>query len=118
MSNKLYVGNLPNSCTDQELKTIFGKFGTVTDAKVISDRDTGASRGFAFVTMSTPDEAAKAIAGLNNTQVGGRTVVVNEARPQRETSDRPRSGGGRGGFGGGAGGGRGGFGGGRGGFGG
>lgn len=101
MSNKLYVGNLPNSLTDQELKTIFAKFGTVTDAKIITDRDTGASRGFAFVTMSTPDEASKAIAGLNNTPVGGRNIVVNEARPQRETADR---GGSRGGFGGGRGG--------------
>jgi len=103
MGNKLYVGGLPFSVTEGRLQEIFSAHGTVESANVISDKFTGQSRGFGFVEMSSDEEAQKAIAALNGTQMDGRTLTVNEARPQE-----PRSGGGggRGGFGGGGGGGR------------
>lgn len=106
MGKKLYVGNLPYSATEQVLTDSFSQFGTVTSAKIITDRDTGRSKGFGFVEMSSDQEAAEAIAKLNGADYEGRTLTVNEARPME-----PRAGG----FGGGGGGGRGGFGGGRGG---
>ena len=115
MGNKLYVGNLPYSYRDSDMEQAFAQFGTVTSAKVMMERDTGRSKGFGFVEMSSPAEAQAAIAGMNGQQIGGRGLVVNEARPME-----PRSGGGGGGFGGGGGGGGGGrgFGGGGGGYGG
>jgi RNA recognition motif-containing protein len=115
----LYVGNLPYSVTDQELNDIFSEIGEVQSARVMNDRETGRSRGFGFVEMKNEDDGREAIEKLNGADMGGRALVVNEARPREE---RPRGGGGfggggggRGGFGGGnrgGGGGRGGFGGG------
>lgn len=84
MSNKLYVGSLPYETTKEDLEGIFGKVGTVKEATVISDRDTGRSKGFGFVEMSSEEEAQKAIAELNGTQIGDRTIVVNEAKPMRQ----------------------------------
>lgn len=106
MGKKLYVGNLPFTATDQLLMDSFSQCGKVESAKVIIDRDSGRSKGFGFVEMSTDAEAADAIAKFNGADYEGRTLTVNEARPMA-----PREGGG-GGFGGGGGGGRGGFGGG------
>ena len=94
MGTKLYVGSLPYSTTEQQLSELFAQHGTVQSAKVISDRYTGQSRGFGFVEMATGEEAQKAIAALNGTALGGRTLVVNEARPQEK---RPYGGGGGGG---------------------
>lgn len=96
MSKKLYVGNLPFTTTADDLLEAFGEYGTVTQAQVIMDRDTGRSRGFGFVEMS--DGAEQAVAALNGAELQGRTLTVNEARPREE---RPRSGGGGGGGGGG-----------------
>jgi hypothetical protein len=101
MGNKLYVGNLPYSYRDSDMEQAFAQFGTVTSAKVMMERDTGRSKGFGFVEMSSPAEAQAAIAGMNGQQIGGRGLVVNEARPMEPRG--PRSGGG--GFGGGGGGG-------------
>lgn len=98
MSTKLYVGSLPYSTTEQQLNELFAQYGTVQSAKVISDRYTGQSRGFGFVEMSTQEEAQKAIAALHGSALGGRTLVVNEARPQEK---RPYGGSGGGGTGGG-----------------
>ena len=111
MGNKLYVGNLPYSVRDQDLEQAFGQFGTVTSAKVMMERDTGRSKGFGFVEMGSDAEAQAAINGMHGQPLGGRAIVVNEARPMEPRP--PRSGGG--GFGGGGGGGYGGgYGGGRG----
>jgi cold-inducible RNA-binding protein len=101
MSKKLYVGNLAFQTTSQELQQLFGQAGTVESASVIEDRDTGRSKGFAFVEMSTDAEATSAIEQFNGKEVGGRTLKVNEARPRENRS---------GGFGGNRGGGGGGFG--------
>ena len=105
MGSKIYVGGLPYSATEQELNSLFATHGSVESARVITDKFTGQSRGFGFVEMSSGEEASKAISALNGTQMGGRTLTVNEAKPQE-----PRSGGGdrggRGGFGGGGGGNR------------
>ncbi len=109
MGNKLYVGNLPYSVRDQDLEQAFGQFGTVTSAKVMMERDTGRSKGFGFVEMGSDAEAQAAINGMHGQPLGGRAIVVNEARPMEPRP--PRSGGG--GYGGGGGGG-GGYGGGRG----
>ena len=104
MGNKLYVGNLPYSVQDSDLQQSFGQFGTVTSAKVMMDRETGRSKGFGFVEMGSDAEAQAAISGMNGQSLGGRSVVVNEARPME--SRPPRSGGyGGGGGGGGYGGG-------------
>ena len=108
MSTKLFVGNLDFKVTENDLQDAFGAHGTVVEAKVVTDRDTGRPRGFAFITMGTPEEAQKAIDALNGTELGGRTLNVNMARPPAE-----RSGGGGGGGRRGYGGGRGGYGGGR-----
>ena len=100
MGNKLYVGNLPYSVRDEDLQQSFGQFGAVTSAKVMMERDTGRSKGFGFVEMGSDAEAQAAITGMNGQPLGGRSVVVNEARPMEARP--PRSGGG--GFGGGGGG--------------
>ena len=96
MGNKLYVGNLPYSVRDGDLEQAFGAFGAVTSAKVMMERDTGRSKGFGFVEMGSDAEAQAAIEGMNGQSLGGRNVVVNEARPMEARP--PRSGGG--GFGG------------------
>ena len=118
MGNKLYVGNLPYSVRDEDLQQSFGQFGAVTSAKVMMERDTGRSKGFGFVEMASDAEAQAAINGMNGQPLGGRSVVVNEARPMEARPPRTGGfGGGGGGYGGGAGGG-GGYGGGGGGYGG
>lgn len=96
MSKNLYVGNLSYNCTADDLRELFSQHGNVSSAQVVSDRETGRSRGFGFVEMSDGGEAA--IGALNGTEFQGRTLTVNEARPRE-------SGGGRGGYGGGGGGG-------------
>jgi len=104
MGNKLYVGNLPYSYRDSDMEQAFSQFGSVSSAKVMMERDTGRSKGFGFVEMGNDAEAQAAIAGMNGQQVGGRGLVVNEARPMEARP--PRSGGyGGGGGGGGCGGG-------------
>ena len=113
MGNKLYVGNLPYSVRDEDLQQSFGQFGAVTSAKVMMERDTGRSKGFGFVEMGSDAEAQAAINGMNGQPLGGRSVVVNEARPMEARPPRTGGfGGGGGGYGGGAGGGGGGGGGG------
>src|SRR3954453_4416361 len=91
MGNKLYVGNLPYSVRDGDLEQAFGQFGAVTSAKVMMERDTGRSKGFGFVEMGSDAEAQAAINGMNGQPLGGRSVVVNEARPMEARP--PRSGG-------------------------
>jgi cold-inducible RNA-binding protein len=114
MSTKLYVGNLAFQTTSQELQEMFATAGTVESASVVEDRDTGRSRGFGFVEMSTKEEATSAIDQFNGKELGGRALKVNEAKPRENRGGG--GGGGRGGYGGGGGGGgRGGGGGGRGG---
>jgi RNA recognition motif-containing protein len=111
MGTKLYVGNLSYSVDGSQLEEMFQQFGQVVSAQIINDRDTGRSKGFGFVEMSSDEEAQAAIAGLNGQQHGGRALTVNEARPREDRGGG--GGGGRGGFGGGGGGGgRGGYGGG------
>ncbi len=104
MGNKLYVGNLPYSVRDSDLEQSFGQFGTVTSAKVMMERDTGRSKGFGFVEMGSDAEALAAVEGMNGAPLGGRSLVVNEARPMEPRP--PRSGGGGYGGGGYGGGGR------------
>jgi RNA recognition motif-containing protein len=104
MGNKLYVGNLPYSVRDSDLEQSFGQFGSVTSAKVMMERDTGRSKGFGFVEMGSDAEAQAAIEGMNGAPLGGRSLVVNEARPMEPRP--PRSGGFGGGGGGYGGGGR------------
>ena len=111
MGNKLYVGNLPYTVRDEDLQQAFSAFGAVNSAKVMMERETGRSKGFGFVEMGSDAEAQAAIQGMNGQQIGGRGLVVNEARPMEP---RPRSGGfggggGGGGYGGGGGGRRGGY---------
>jgi len=88
----LYVGNLPHSTTEAELRTIFEAHGPVEKITLVTDRETGQSRGFGFVEMTNANEADKAIAALNGTDLGGRTLTINEAKPK---TDRPRGGGNR-----------------------
>ena len=103
MGNKLYVGNLPYQMRDSDLEQAFSQFGQVTSAKVMMERETGRSKGFGFVEMGSDAEAQAAINGMNGQPMGGRSIVVNEARPMEQ---RPRGfGGGGGGYGGGGGGG-------------
>jgi RNA recognition motif-containing protein len=113
VGNKLYVGNLAYSVRDQDLNDAFSQYGAVSSAKVMMDRDTGRSKGFGFVEMSSDAEAQAAINGLNGQPVAGRAIVVNEARPREERPAGFRSPYGGGGAGGGREGGGGGFGGGR-----
>lgn len=89
----LYVGNLPHSTNEAELRNAFAVYGQVENVNIVADRDTGRARGFAFVEMTDADGAEKAIAALNGSDLGGRTIQVNEARPKTE---RPRGGGGGG----------------------
>ena len=91
MGNKLYVGNLPYQVRDDDLSQSFGEFGTVTSAKVMMERDTGRSKGFGFVEMADDAQAQAAINGMNGQPLGGRNLVVNEARPMEPRP--PRSGG-------------------------
>ncbi len=86
MSNKLYVGNLSFDTSAQDLETLFGEIGTVESANLIEDRDTGRSRGFAFVEMSSAEEAQKAITDLNGKDVDGRELKVDEAKPRENRS--------------------------------
>ena len=97
MGNKLYVGNLPYTVRDEDLQQAFSAFGSVNSAKVMMERDTGRSKGFGFVEMGSDADAQSAIEGMNGQSMGGRSLVVNEARPMEPRP--PRSGGG--GFGGG-----------------
>src|SRR5215469_2566569 len=111
MNNKLFVGNLSFQTTENDLNDAFAAHGTVTEANLMIDRATNRSRGFAFVTMSTDEEAQKAISAMNGTDLNGRAITVNVARPREERSGGGGGGGRRGG-GGGYGGGGGGYGGG------
>src|SRR5918993_1466151 len=117
MGQKLYVGNLSYNTTSSDLEQLFSQHGTVQSAEVISDRETGRSKGFGFVEMGSDAEAQAAITALNGQQHDGRTLTVNEAKPREDRGPRGGGGGGGGrggggGYGGGGGGGRGGFGGG------
>ena len=100
MSNKLFVGNLSFNTTENDLNDLFAAHGTVTEANLMMDRETGRPRGFGFVTMSSAEEAQKAIEALNGKDVDGRALTVNVAKPREERSP---GGGGRGGYGGGGG---------------
>jgi RNA recognition motif-containing protein len=108
MGNKLYVGNLPFSATDDSVRELFAQSGSVNSATIITDRDTGRSKGFGFVEMSSDQEASDAITKFNGTNFEGRTITVNEARPKAPREGGGGGGGGRdrGGRGGGGGGGR------------
>ena len=93
MSTKLFVGNLSFDLTENDLQDAFAAHGTVTEANLMMDRTTGQPRGFGFVTMSSPEEAKKAIDALNGAMLGGRNLTVNEARPREARSGGARSGG-------------------------
>src|SRR3982751_802117 len=101
MSMKLYVGNLAFQTSSEELRTLFAQAGTVESATVVEDRDTGRSRGFGFVEMSSKEEGNAAIQQFNGHEVGGRALNVNEAKPREDRGGSRGGGGGRGGFGGG-----------------
>ncbi|MFH1415772.1 MAG: RNA-binding protein [Elusimicrobiota bacterium] len=109
-NSKLYVGNLSYSTTESQLQEMFAKYGEVKSVAVITDRDSGRSKGFGFIEMSTPEEAKKAVEALNDTEYEGRNLRVNEARPKPEGNRGGGGGygggGGGGGYGGGGGGGR------------
>jgi len=105
MGNRLYVGNLSFHSTDQSLRDAFGAFGSVVDVHLVSDRMTGQSRGFGFVTMGTNEEANSAIQGMNGADLDGRSLKVNEAEERSSGGGGGRGGGGGGGRGGGGGGG-------------
>jgi cold-inducible RNA-binding protein len=115
MGNKLYVGNLPYTVRDEDLQQAFSAYGSVNSAKVMMERETGRSKGFGFVEMGSDAEAQAAVEGMNGQSLGGRSLVVNEARPMEARPPRTGGGGfgggrsGGGGFGGGGGGGEGGF---------
>lgn len=96
----LFVGNLPFSATEDALRDLFGAFGEIQQVRIMTDRDTGKSRGFAFVEIADDDAAARAITELNGKDFGGRALTVNEARPKPERQGGFRPGGGGGGFGG------------------
>lgn len=100
MGRKLYVGNLPYSVTEQTLTSTFEPHGTVESVKLITDRDTGQSKGFGFIEMGTDSEAVAAISAVNGTEVEGRAITVNEAKPQVKRSGGGGGGGNRGGGGG------------------
>jgi RNA recognition motif-containing protein len=101
MNTKMYVGNLSYDATDSDIRELFEAHGTVSDVFIVKDRESGRPRGFAFVSMETPEEMNAAIEGLNGEEFLGRALTINEARPREE---RPQGGGARGGFGGGRGG--------------
>jgi RNA recognition motif-containing protein len=96
MGRKLYVGNLPYETAETELQDLFGKIGTVETVHVMRDMATGRARGFAFVEMATDEDAQRAVTELNQTQLGGRTLAVNEARPKPQFAGGGGGGGGRG----------------------
>ena len=98
LNKKLYVGGLSYDTTDNSLETLFTGYGAVDSARVITDRDSGRSKGFGFVEMSNEDEATNAISSLNGSNFEGRTITVNEARPQVERSQRDNNRGGGGGY--------------------
>src|SRR5271154_4617314 len=100
MNKKLYVGNLPYTVTERDLRELFEQAGEVTDAAVITDRETGRSKGFGFVEMNTPEEATKAISQFNGQTMNNRQIQVSEARPREERGPRTGGGGNRGGYGG------------------
>ena len=104
MAAKLYIGNLSFNATNQDLEDMCGEFGTVQSVNIIEDRETGRSRGFAFVEMSSNEEAQNAISALNGKEIDGRALTVNEAKPREEGGGSRGGGGGRGGYGGGGGG--------------
>ena len=101
MSTKLFVGNLSFNTTENDLQDAFAAHGTVVEANIMTDRASGRPRGFAFVTMSTPEEAQAAVTAMNGASLDGRNLTVNEARPREERSGGGPRGGGRGGWGGG-----------------
>lgn len=101
MATRIYVGNLPYSADDQQLAQLFGAFGDVVEATIVMDRATGQSKGFGFVEMANDEDARKAIAALNGTMMGNRTIRVNEAQPRPERGSRGGGYGG-GGYGGGS----------------
>src|ERR671928_552010 len=101
MSMKLYVGNLSFQTSSEDLRDLFSQAGNVESASVVEDRDTGRSRGFGFVEMSSREEGEAAISQLNGKEVGGRNLNVNEAKPREDRGGSRGGGGGRGGFGGG-----------------
>jgi RNA recognition motif-containing protein len=103
MSMKLYVGNLSFNTSSQDLEKIFGEIGTVESTNIIEDRETGRSRGFAFVEMSSKEEGQNAISQLDGKEIDGRSLKVNEAKPQEKRAGGGGGGGGRGGYGGGGG---------------
>jgi RNA recognition motif-containing protein len=100
---KLYVGNLSFNTSTQDLEQMFGEIGTVESTNIIEDRDTGRSRGFGFVEMSTKEEGENAISTLNGKEIDGRQLTVNEAKPRENNGGGGNRGGGRGGYGGGGG---------------
>ena len=108
MGNKVFVGGLNWDATEDDLRELFGETGTVTDAVIVNDRETGRSRGFGFVTMSSDDEAKTAVEKFSDHEFMGRNLTVNEARPREDRGGGGGYGGGGGGYGGGGGGGRGG----------
>jgi len=108
MSMKLYVGNLSFNTSSSDLEQLFGEVGTVESTNIIEDRETGRSRGFAFVEMSSKEEGQNAISTLNGKEIDGRELKVNEAKPQEKRAGGGYGGGGGGGYGGGGGGNRGG----------
>ncbi len=112
MNTKMYVGNLPFTATEDDVRALFTDYGTVTDIHLPMDRDSGRPRGFAFVTMDSQTAMNEAIRGLNEKDYGGRNLTINEARPKEDRPAYGGGGGGGGGYGGGGGGGRGGKGGG------
>jgi len=99
MNSKLFVGNLSFEVTENDLQDLFSSFGPVTDVNLMTDRSTGRSRGFAFVTMATPEGAQAAIQGAAGKELKGRSLTVNEARPREERGGGGGGGGGRGGYG-------------------
>ena len=103
MGKKLYVGNLSYNLRDSDLEDMFAAYGSVQSAQVIMDRDTGRSKGFGFVEMSSDQEAQEAISAMNGKDIEGRSLTVNEARPREEGGGGRRGGGGGGGYGGGGG---------------
>jgi len=95
MNTKIFVGNLSHNTTENDLHDAFAAHGSVVEANLMTDRFTGRPRGFAFITMATPEEAQKAIEALNGTELDGRNLTVNEARPREERSSGGNHGGGR-----------------------
>lgn len=95
MNKKLYVGSLPYATTEEELRDLFSQYGNVASVRIITDKFTGQSKGFGFVEMENDEDAQKAIEGMNGTQLGGRTLIVNNARPPQEREGGGGGGGGR-----------------------